>query len=377
MPGKALYFTRFVPSLEKGGGSRRMLQIRQALDFLDPELVSSGNNDRLNHEALQRIKSNIEKKQHYLSRLDARRKRWTDEHGGYVIRLREVSKEWIESCAEIPDLKVAVMDDPIYFLPLFKHLRKREIPVIAVCHNLEGLADDRMDKGPSLKLFRQEVSILARCGLVITISNEEGVILTNLGVPCMHIPYYPADPVCRRGMAIRSRREGTEKKDVLMLGNARNSPTRRGMQDAIGYWCRNFADRNGEKLLVAGFHTEKYFAAEGFCRGVKLLGTLPEEALDATLSGVKACLCFQSTGAGALTRICEMLVAGVPVLANSHAARSYYGMEGLLEFREWGELESLLRRLDGDAGLGPIPPPPPSVKTACLIQAVLNLMQGN
>jgi len=35
-----------------------------------------------------------------------------------------------------------------------------------------------------------------------------------------------------------------------------------------------------------------------------------------------------ANGSGALTRICEMLCAGVPVLANTYTALSYYNMKG-------------------------------------------------
>ncbi|MBN1224486.1 MAG: hypothetical protein JXB23_14655 [Candidatus Aminicenantes bacterium] len=373
MSDRGMYFSRFMPSLERGGGSRRMMQIRSALDFLKPELVSSGNNDRLNHDALQRIKVNAEKKMVYHSRVDAGKKLWTDGHSDYVFRLREVSREWIGACPEIPALKIAIIDDPIYFVALFKHLKRNKIPIVAVCHNLEGLADDRMDKGPSLKLFSQEKSILSQCDLVITISNEESIILTNLGISCMHIPYYPVDDIYQRALAIRHRRERTEKRNVLLLGNARNSPTRRGMEEAVSYWSRNSLENVGGKLLIAGFHTDEFITCEKQNHGVDLLGPLSDEALDDTLAEVKACMCYQFTGAGALTRICEMLVAGVPVLANSHAARSYYGMKGLQEFRDLGELKTLLERMDSDSDSIPIPP---RVNYAGLFNAVMSMIQG-
>ena len=46
----------------------------------------------------------------------------------------------------------------------------------------------------------------------------------------------------------------------------------------------------------------------------------------------KAVICYQVSGPGALTRIAEMLVANVPVMGNSHALRSYYNINGVIEF---------------------------------------------
>jgi len=52
-------------------------------------------------------------------------------------------------------------------------------------------------------------------------------------------------------------------------------------------------------------------------------------------------ICYQESGAGALTKIREMLLAGVPVLANAHACRSYdeYRGAGLVEFADLGDLD--------------------------------------
>jgi len=60
------------------------------------------------------------------------------------------------------------------------------------------------------------------------------------------------------------------------------------------------------------------------------------------MSSVKALLCYQNSGSGALTRICEMLIAGVPVIANSHAARSFYNKKGLIEFSVLEDIDSVL-----------------------------------
>jgi hypothetical protein len=62
---------------------------------------------------------------------------------------------------------------------------------------------------------------------------------------------------------------------------------------------------------------------------------------------VKAAIVYQECGSGALTKICEFLLAGVPVLANQHAARSYYNCSGVIEFASVAELPLLIKHISG------------------------------
>ena len=104
-------------------------------------------------------------------------------------------------------------------------------------------------------------------------------------------------------------------------------------------------------------------------RGIAFLGSLSNEQLDSILCRVKACLCYQERGAGALTKICEMLVAGVPVAANTVAARSYHGMAGVFEFNCLDALRSTLEQLDAAPGEIPAPEQPDSTR---LLNAIKN-----
>jgi hypothetical protein len=358
MPATKTYFSRFEPSVERGGGSRRVLQILEILRGLSIELISSYRSDRLDAEALRRIQENVQKKQDLYSRPGVRGKQWSDLYVPYLFRLREISREWSRSIPELSTLEIALLDDPIYFVPLLKHLKNLKIPVVAVCHHLEGLAGDRIATGPSLKIFLQEKALLSHCRLVITISEEEEAILRNLGIPCLYVPYYPVKPLFERLLAVRRCRSESEKKGILLLGSTTNSATREGMQKVIAHWRLHGLHRSQGKLLVAGFQTENLFPSWDSPEGVELLGTLTNPELEEVLSQAKACLCYQEVGAGALTRICEMLIAGLPVLANGQAARSYYGRKGLVEIRNLDDLESGLRRLDSLEEEIPLPARP-------------------
>jgi hypothetical protein len=323
------------------------LQILDMMREVPLELVSSYRSDRLDGEALRRIKENVQKKQGIYSQVDAQKKQWSDLYVPYLFRLREISSEWSRSIPELPSLDVAWLDDPVYFIPLFQRLRRLKVPLVAVCHHLEGLAADRTNRGPSLGVLLQEKALLSQFRLVITISKEEEVILNNFGIRCLHVPYYPLEPIVERLLDVRRRRPQTEKEAFLLLGSATNSATREGMQKVIGHWRLHGLHRIWGRLLVAGFQTENLFSPEESQEGIELLGTLTSQELEDVLIRAKACLCYQEIGAGTLTRICELLIAGVPVVANSQAARSYYGVKGLIEIKDLDDLERGLGRLAG------------------------------
>jgi glycosyltransferase involved in cell wall biosynthesis len=353
---KVVYFTRFVPTWDAGGGCRRMMQVRDIFDEVDHDydMISALRQDRLSQAAVRRIS------RHALQANDGEHRLWNRQHRQYVRRLYQTSREWCRSVDEIPNLKLAILDDPIYFLPLLDELKRHDVPVIATCQNIESLAPDQVEPDPARSLFHQEIDGLAQCDLVIAISREETFLLRNLGVHAEYVPYYPVEQILNRLLQIRERRKTANKQGILLLGNAANQPSCQGMEQAIAFWESADLFRQEGKLLVAGYYTEQYLrvSCQQHEAGVEFLGTLTDEELDECLSHAKACLCFQESGAGALTRICEMAIAGVPVLANPHAARSYYNMPGVIEFRDLNGLEKAIRQIDEVASSIPVPPPP-------------------
>ena len=122
-------------------------------------------------------------------------------------------------------------------------------------------------------------------------------------------------------------------------------------------WKRNSLAHLGEKLLVAGYGTD-IVRESVHGKGMEFLGSLPKTELDRKLSCVKACLCYQEQGSGALTRIPEMLIAGIPVLANTHAARSYHNLKGITEFSRFVDLPEAIKRAESLERHIAVPSPP-------------------
>ncbi len=355
---KCIYFSRFLPSCDRGGGSHRLLQILDILKGLDYELVSTARKDRLSIEALNKIEATIKTSFSQPQSIDDEYHLWDEKRRTAVYRLREMSREWVRSIKGISQLELAILDDPIYFVPLLEQLRQWGIPVAAACQNLETLAPAQVGKDPARILFNKEVNLLAQCRLVISISREESFLLHNLGINTVFFPYFPVESILNRLLRVREKRRKTGKKGLLLLGNVLNLQNRQGMKKVISFWCSSGLFRKQGKLVVAGYGTEQHLGNDTDSDAVEFLGTLSNDMLDSLLCTVRACLCYQENGAGALTRISEMLAAGVPVLANSWAARSYYNMEGLVEFLELENLEKALQEIEHLQGNISIPIPP-------------------
>jgi hypothetical protein len=367
------YFSRFKATLEAGGGCRRMMQILALLRSTYPEsrLFTMADKTLLPKRTRLRLRAEFQRAApSWTARFGMRLWRWSPEHRESVWRLWRHSQAWAKECPGLDSLDLALIDDPVYFQPLFNLLEAARVPVVAVCHNIESLAGEQIQRRYGHSLFRIETDLLARCRCVITISHEEDVLLRNLGVNSVYLPYFPVPAISDRLLAVRARRAGRQGQGVLMLGTAKNKQTRRGMRQAAAYWNDQHLQRVAGPLIMGGFRIEEFIDPSPFGTAVDFRGTLDDTALDGVLAGVRAFLCHQESGSGALTRICEMLLAGVPVLASRHAARSYYNAPGLIEYAGLQDLELALAALERQTSDFPAPSAPELYPVSRALQAV-------
>lgn len=375
MNKKVIYFSRFEPTNYAGGGCRRLMQIIQALESFKLDVIACLKDFPLRRHSFWKERVNaVIPSSKIMGLLD---KYWSDgfeyslwnkEHRKVVYRRKYMARQWAEAIEDIENIEAAIVDDPIYFLPIINELKKYGIPIVAMCHNIETLTPEHVEPAYQIALLNKELEILRDCNLVVTISREETFLLNNLGIKTTYFPYYPVDTIVKRLMSVRTSRQCSKKKDTILLGTAWNKPTRNSMIIAINAWKRYELYKFVGTLLIAGFGTD---SLKEFATGddIKYLGSLSDDALDTQLSTVKGCLCYQEKGSGALTRISEMLIAGVPVIANAHAARSYYNLKGVYEFHDFEEIEQAFLKVEEDSGEIPIPSPPDA---AGLISAITN-----
>jgi len=352
MEKKCIYFTRFKPDSNTDGGSRRAAQICNAFSFLSP-LVSSALSLTFSPKSIKTKLIEFFEKKYWNDRA-----LWHETFQPSIDFFYLVSREWIISILEKQPIDIALVDDPIYFPQLIQALINKKIPVIAFTQNLESLVPGQIIPERQKKLFNKEIAILSKCDLVVTISREDNALLNNFGINTFFLPYYPDEENLRRLQKIRLKREKTIKKGVLLMGSAGNRPTAMGMVTAIENWEKYNLNRSIGNLIIAGYHTEslKNLIAP---YNVELLGSVSPEKLDHLLENVKAGLCYQERGSGTLTRIMDMLIAGVPVMANTHAARSYCNLPGIYEFSSFEHIVNDLQDREFCEKVPPLPIPYP------------------
>lgn len=217
--------------------------------------------------------------------------------------------------------------------------------VIALPHNLESLVSASLANPLSeskLAEFSRELFYLSKADAVFCISREEAWLLHQWGVPADYLPYYPPQEIANDLLEIRYLRESTEKDQFLILGTVKNQPTFDGILAQLNLLSQ-IRQAIPITVSVAGYGSE---TLEKYCSfpGLNFYGSVSQEKLRDLLINTKAILVHQVTGVGALTRIPEMLVAGIPVIANSHASRSSFEYSGIYTYDTSEEIADLLTK---------------------------------
>jgi len=348
-----IYFSRFHPMSNAGGGCRRTAQIVGALKSLDFAFISSRDHTH-DYKKLPEYSAYLQEgglSEDYINNWDSNRQE-------DVAFMHFVSWSWSNKLKDSDCLKLALVDDPLYFSPLVKYLSSKGVPVIGLCQNIETLSRSQIGATGQRELLDYELDCISDCSLVVTISREETVFLTNLDISAFYYPYFPVDDIRDRMLSLREKRKNREKEGFLLVGTANNAPTMKGMQEVMQRWSSINKSTDCGRLYVAGYGSEplKDFA-DG--KDVIFRGALSNEKLDALLANIKACVVYQKDGSGALTKICEFLLAGIPVLANSHSARSYYNLPGVIEFFDLNDFARASKLIDS-GNIDVVPPAQPN-----------------
>jgi hypothetical protein len=213
---------------------------------------------------------------------------------------------------------------------------------IALPHNLEALVCRRRIL-PSERFCRRlcaEIKALRACAAVFCISREEQWLLAQFGISADYLPYYPPAFLRESLRQVREKRLLSRPRRILLLGSVGNPPTLAGMRKIIDV-LKHFPNGTSLQVDIAGYQTERLRdRVDGTL--FRLHGGVSQARLNELLEDTRAVIIHQDTGAGALTRIPEMLVAGIPVLANHIAARSASQYSGVHTYSSNEELFQLL-----------------------------------
>jgi glycosyltransferase involved in cell wall biosynthesis len=213
-----------------------------------------------------------------------------------------------------------------------------EFKTIAVPHNVDCL----LSGANQYRSLETEIAALAKADAVFCIAREEQWFLKLRGIPADYLPYYPPEALVNQLLAVRQARSPQSQERFLILGSAGNEPTFLGMLEQLN-WLQDIQADIDFQVDVVGFGTERLAPHIKDSR-IKIHGAVSSEALNHFLQQAKAALVHQQAGIGALTRIPELLIAGIPVIANSSACRSAFSYSGIYCYEQRDELAELLTK---------------------------------
>jgi hypothetical protein len=237
-----------------------------------------------------------------------------------------------------------------YHLPLLA--KKAGWKVVALPHNLESMVPDqssRISGRRSPFWFDEELKVLSYCDHVVTISREEQWLLRLHGINADFLPYYPTKETEAAYLSVRQYRQRNflpkTIKKFLILGTLTNSPTRQGMIELIRAFTKRAShDDDSYELHIAGYGTENLMQYIDLPQKIQLHGGIDQKKLEILLLDIDGMITHQPATTGCLTKLPEMLIAGVPMLLNSNAARSWHGWFGVYIYETFEELFELMAR---------------------------------
>ncbi len=330
MDKKILHHSRYQPNAMGHGGERRTTQIVEYYTQQGYEIVPLHLNFKKRYTLISLVKAFfIIYKVYGLTdwkSVNKFRKYWRD-----IARLIPQLENYFAQ-----NIKTFVWEsvhDEYYYIAHFAQKYHKEI--VAFPHNIESLVLNQksaLTNKLSPYGFEKDINILKKCELVNTISRFDTQLLSMFGINADFFPYNPPKKATDFLLDIKAKRSERIKsptKQILILGTAHNPPTRIGMEKLIQ--ILNSFDDNKIQVTLAGFGTEKLksIIKKDF---IVVKGQLSQTDLETEMINCDALLVNQPPTTGALTRVTEFLLAGIPVILNIESAHSHFEMEGVVVY---------------------------------------------
>lgn len=234
-----------------------------------------------------------------------------------------------QQIAELGKPAVCIVEHP-GFAGIVSINQQLGIPTIICAQNVESLdgvaplrSDQERETYQAALAFAYEFRVLARCDYRFFISKVETGLVGGLGAPSHYYPYLPVGEIRNALEKTRAQRASSpaEKGLFLLLGTTGHTTTRH----AFEWFLANIRQRglpSGARVVVCGQGTESLLPAGAALPHVELRGWVSQEELESLLQRVDAVLIPHTTGFGALTRLPEMALAGIPTIVSDHAGQA-------------------------------------------------------
>ena len=276
-----------------------------------------------------------------VSRLVARTRKAAENPAHFVYKSgfselpRNVGRAYRAMLQKLPRLEICIVEDPnlaqlrdindavgvrTILAPWCLNAVTQYLPPLA--HAL-GAARKRTDTMRDRAAVRaafafqgDELLLHARVERSWMLSQVEQGLLRSLGLPAEYFPFYPAGDAMAQLLKLRSRRSAATVDPGLFVISA--SPIPQNNLALADFLETLDGDRLGAsvRIVVTGFDPRLLDLSRYASAKVQFLGRLDTAAFDELLVRARAVLVPQVAGFGCLTRIPEMLAAGIPVLAD-------------------------------------------------------------
>ena len=350
-PNAVIRFSKFEPNAHGHGGHKRTVQILELLDSAQLHVIDfERTNDKKSvlHKLkflLKALKIIIKFKRFYGLISSFKEARLIGHHLYSLETLLAKHKTKYE-------IKTFIWEytwSSYWYIPLIA--RRLGLKIVVIPHNLESLVYSQRSHKPKKVLsplwLDEEIEYLDYANKIFCISREEQWLLSlHINPNKVHyLPYNPPKASLDFLMDVRSEREKQEQQAIVtVLGSAVNPPTLKGMKDLK----KHLLEHNNKELLFDFVGYGVNWVKEDheiLPENIIMSESISDAELREKLIKTSCVLVHQIPSSGALTKIQEMQIAGIPVLVNSMGARSYYNLEGVYVYETFSDLEVYLHDL--------------------------------
>jgi hypothetical protein len=316
------YQDNFLEASVHDGGYRRSCQIAELIGRSGVEVRKPGAAGHSLSSLLQAVATSLR-----VLRL----------HRGLLTKERLAPLSWAIANLQANRSVRAVVSERFARFPANFLAATGRVPIVAVPHNIESLVPGQPPFiVPSPALNQQaEMKMLRMARARFCISAGDAVLLRVEGVDAEILPYFPAADHLRELTAIReARMEDGGAGPLVVLGSVTNPPTMqatRQLLEVLTGLCAEAApvQRNSwPDTVVAGNGTDQLASFAG--DKVQVHGRIDDVALRKLLICARCLVVNQVRTTGALTRVTEALLAGVPVVAARAVSHSHDKADGLV-----------------------------------------------
>lgn len=206
--------------------------------------------------------------------------------------------------------------------------RRRGVRTVLVPANIEALAPNTgswTHRGLDVsQRFAHERRWWAMADAIFTISIEEAWWLQLHGIAAEHLPYYPSGEHLDRLLAIRASRVGLEKHGYLWLADFTNPANQKAASLALDWIKANQTLRHPVVVVGRGVEwLQSHFDSQDLCY-LEIIGAVSGARLMELQKVCVAYILVHPPTSGILTRVVDAAIAGIPVVGNQMALKSYW-----------------------------------------------------